>query len=271
MMPSRRTALLAAAILAIAAALGAYVLIATGPGRNGPAATATGIADIGGPLTLTGTDGRTVTEADLRASQGEGGTGALVVEDTVPGGPGEGILRVGDVLVSVTVAEEDGDDPAADGEPNESSKRRRTTSLVERAEPPPTTDFVALESILDANVGGTLVCRVERGGERVESSAEPFERVEGVAYGNLIVDVDVFVFVRVRTRRQSKRQFRDGVPRDAPIERRRDDAVREARRNLRAAPSTRRLERRARRHRATTRGGSSGGSSVGRSGGRSVG
>ena len=113
---------------------------------------------------------RRETEADLRASQGEGGTGALVVEDTVPGGPGEGILRVGDVLVSVTVAEEDGDDPAADGEPNESSKRRRTTSLVERAgEPPPTTDFVALESILDANVGGTLVCRVERGGERVDA------------------------------------------------------------------------------------------------------
>ena len=35
--------------------------------------------------------------------------------------------------------------------------------------PPPTTDFVALESILDANVGGTLVCRVERGGERVDA------------------------------------------------------------------------------------------------------
>ncbi|MFC3228200.1 SCO family protein [Marinibaculum pumilum] len=65
-MPSRRTALLAAAILAIAAALGAYVLIATGSGRNSPAASATGIAAIGGPFTLTGTDGRTVTEADLR-------------------------------------------------------------------------------------------------------------------------------------------------------------------------------------------------------------
>ena len=38
---------------------------------------------------------RRETEADLRASQGEGGTGALVVEDTVPGGPGEGILRGG--------------------------------------------------------------------------------------------------------------------------------------------------------------------------------
>ena len=39
------------------------------------------------------------TEAVLRAAQGVDGTGALVVNDTVPGGPGEGVLVVGDVLV----------------------------------------------------------------------------------------------------------------------------------------------------------------------------
>ena len=114
---------------------------------------------------------RRETEAELRASQGEGGTGALVVEDTVPGGPGEGILQVGDVLVSVTVAEEDGDEGDDRGRGSEerskkTTKRRRKTK---NADPPPTTDFVALESILDANVGGTLVCRVERGGTRVEA------------------------------------------------------------------------------------------------------
>ena len=52
-------------------------------------------------------------------------------------------------------------------------QQRRAASLVERAEPPPTTDFVALESILDANVGGTLVCRVERGGGRVDAASSP--------------------------------------------------------------------------------------------------
>jgi len=35
------------------------------------------------------------------ARGGPEGTGALVVEDTVPGGPGEGRLQVGDVLVRV--------------------------------------------------------------------------------------------------------------------------------------------------------------------------
>ena len=42
------------------------------------------------------------TEAALREAQGsDDGTGALVVEDTTPGGPGEGSLEVGDVLVTI--------------------------------------------------------------------------------------------------------------------------------------------------------------------------
>jgi S1-C subfamily serine protease len=66
------------------------------------------------------------------------GTGALCVEDTCPGGPGEGALKVGDVLVSV------------DG------------SAV--------THFVDLEARLDAAVGRSVAMAVERGGARVELS-----------------------------------------------------------------------------------------------------
>ena len=83
---------------------------------------------------------RVDTEAALRAAQGgaadgTGGTGALVVEDTTPGGPGEGALEVGDVLVKIR------------GE------------FV--------TNFVTLEATLDDNVCTTLEVVVERGGEEV--------------------------------------------------------------------------------------------------------
>jgi S1-C subfamily serine protease len=74
---------------------------------------------------------RRETEAHLREAQGLDGTGALVVEDTVPGGPGEGNLEVGDVLVRVNGA--------------------------------CVTDFVTLEATLDDSVGNKLTCVVERG------------------------------------------------------------------------------------------------------------
>ena len=79
------------------------------------------------------------TEAILReAGRGASGTGALVVEDTVPGGPGEGRLQVGDVLIRL------------DGEC--------------------VTDFVALEAKLDESVRETVECVVDRGGEEVTVS-----------------------------------------------------------------------------------------------------
>lgn len=67
----------------------------------------------------------------LREAQGVNGTGALVVEDTVPEGPGEGNLEVGDVLVRVNGA--------------------------------CITDFVTLEATLDDGVGKRLTCVVREG------------------------------------------------------------------------------------------------------------
>ncbi len=89
---------------------------------------------------------RVDTEAALREAQGgaadgTGGTGALVVEDTTPGGPGEGALEVGDVLVKIG------------GE------------FV--------TNFVTLEETLDDNVSTTLEVVVERGGEEVNPRIAP--------------------------------------------------------------------------------------------------
>ena len=89
---------------------------------------------------------RVDTEAALREAQGgaadgTGGTGALVVEDTTPGGPGEGALEVGDVLVKIG------------GE------------FV--------TNFVTLEETLDDNVSTTLEVVVERGGEEVNLRISP--------------------------------------------------------------------------------------------------
>lgn len=91
---------------------------------------------------------RVDTEAALREAQGgagsdgTGGTGALVVEDTVPGGPGENKgLEVGDVLVKIG------------GE------------FV--------TNFVTLEETLDDNVSTTLEVVVERGGEKVNLRIAP--------------------------------------------------------------------------------------------------
>jgi hypothetical protein len=82
------------------------------------------------------------TEAALREAQGsDDGTGALVVEDTTPGGPGEGSLEVGDVLVTIGGA------------------------FV--------TDFVTLEGTLDDNVAIPLDVVVERGGETVNLVIAP--------------------------------------------------------------------------------------------------
>jgi S1-C subfamily serine protease len=77
------------------------------------------------------------TEAEVRASFTDG-TGMLVVREVVPGGPAEGKLSVGDVIVRV------------DGQ------------LVNA--------FLPIEALLDDHVGGSIVFELERGGkpERVE-------------------------------------------------------------------------------------------------------
>lgn len=77
---------------------------------------------------------RQTTEAAARAAGGHG-TGMLVVRQVVPGGPADGKLEVGDVLVKV------------DGE------------VV--------TEFVPLEAALDDHVGAPLAVVVERGGKEV--------------------------------------------------------------------------------------------------------
>ncbi len=63
------------------------------------------------------------------------GTGMLVLRQVVPGGPADGKLRVGDILLSAA-----------------------ETSL---------TEFVPLEAVLDDNVGKSIAVRVLRGGEEV--------------------------------------------------------------------------------------------------------
>lgn len=64
-MPSRRVALLAAAVLALAAGLLAYTVLVQWPASGGQG-NVTGVAAIGGPFALTDQDGRQVTEADFR-------------------------------------------------------------------------------------------------------------------------------------------------------------------------------------------------------------
>ncbi len=71
------------------------------------------------------------TEAEVRAAFPDG-TGMLVVDRTVPGGPAFGVLEPGDVLVAV------------DGRP--------------------VTTFIPVEAILDERVGQEVVFEVERGG-----------------------------------------------------------------------------------------------------------
>ncbi len=78
---------------------------------------------------------RDETEADMRRHF-TGGTGLLVVREIVPGGPADGILEPGDVVVRV------------DG--------RRVA------------DFVGIESVLDESVGRPIELSVERGGARLE-------------------------------------------------------------------------------------------------------
>jgi S1-C subfamily serine protease len=77
---------------------------------------------------------RSETEAEVRRSD-PGGTGMLIVEEIVPGGPADQKLEVGDVLVR------------AGGE------------LV--------TKFWPLGSLLDASVGGEISFEVERGGRPI--------------------------------------------------------------------------------------------------------
>ncbi|MAE94828.1 MAG: hypothetical protein CL910_09225 [Deltaproteobacteria bacterium] len=77
---------------------------------------------------------RTTTEAEMRGHF-QGGTGLLVVRETVPGGPGDGVLEPGDVLVRLN--------------------GKRAAS------------FVAVESVLDAHVGGVATLEVERGGRPI--------------------------------------------------------------------------------------------------------
>ncbi|CAI5469297.1 unnamed protein product [Closterium sp. Yama58-4] len=75
---------------------------------------------------------RRETEAEVRREAGAAETGLLVVDSLVPGGPAEGRLEPGDILV-------------------------RVNGKV-------LTQFLALEAILDDAVGGTVTLDVERGG-----------------------------------------------------------------------------------------------------------
>ena len=74
---------------------------------------------------------RDATEAEMREAF-PGGTGLLVAREIVPGGPADGILEPGDVLLRL------------------GGKR--------------IADFVGVESVLDGSVGETVVFEVERGG-----------------------------------------------------------------------------------------------------------
>jgi hypothetical protein len=86
-------------------------------------------------------------EKRLRDTQvSSNGTGALAVEDTVPGGPCENAgVQVGDVLVAITV----------DG----------TAASV--------TNFVQLERVLDDNVGKEITITLQRAGASVDLAVTP--------------------------------------------------------------------------------------------------
>lgn len=75
---------------------------------------------------------REETEARIRAAF-PGGTGMIVVREVVPGGPAQGRLRPGDVVVGIEGA--------------------------------PVNAFLPIESLLDARVGGEVTLDLERGGE----------------------------------------------------------------------------------------------------------
>ena len=72
------------------------------------------------------------TEARIRAAFPDEGTGMIVVRQVVPGGPAEGLLHVGDVVVGV------------EGEAVNA--------------------FLPIEALLDARVGGKIALDIERGG-----------------------------------------------------------------------------------------------------------
>jgi S1-C subfamily serine protease len=78
---------------------------------------------------------REATEAEVRRGDADQ-TGMLVVDQVIPGGEADGMLRVGDILV--------------------------------RAGGAPVTEFVPLEARLDAAVGGTVALTVERAGESLD-------------------------------------------------------------------------------------------------------
>lgn len=64
-MRGRTMGLLAAAVLAVVLTIVGFTIV-TGSNRFGPGQSrSTGVATVGGPFTLTGTDGKTVTEKDL--------------------------------------------------------------------------------------------------------------------------------------------------------------------------------------------------------------
>ena len=82
---------------------------------------------------------REETEARIRAAF-PGDTGMIVVREVVPGGPAQGRLRPGDVVVGV--------------------------------EGKPVNAFLPIESLLDARVGGEVTLDLERGGEALQVTLE---------------------------------------------------------------------------------------------------
>ncbi len=88
------------------------------------------------------------TEGKVRAAMPEGQTGLLVVNEVVPGGPADGLLRPGDIVV------------ALDGE------------LL--------FDFVSLESVLDETVGGEVTLSVQRGGKALDVTV-PVADLHGIS------------------------------------------------------------------------------------------
>lgn len=88
------------------------------------------------------------------------GTGLLVVDSVVPGGPADGKLRSGDIVVEVN------------GEP--------------------VADFLAVEAVLDATVGAQVELGIERGGEAFSVELEVDDLHELTPYSFLEVGRGIF-------------------------------------------------------------------------------